>query len=287
MSDHVFVVGVPRSGTTLLQEILSTKANIALCPETHFFSTLIHKGVKKHIKHLVPADTDDKLRQLSKILKSGKIFGMLWINWAEQIDLDKVMENFAKTDRALRDLFDQIIKEYARGKGASRGGEKTPSHLFHVGTLVDWFPECRVIHILRDPRALLLSEMNKDIKPDYFFTKSNPMYNVGLFFWVAVGWWLAIHLHERYEKKYPENYMMLKNESLVLNPEAKVKAICDFIGIDWKEDMAELPPMVNTSFQGDTSHNPMERWKTLLPKKYVFLLNLTLRRHLKKHGYLD
>lgn len=285
-SNHIFVVGCPRSGTTLLWETLKSNPDIALAPETHFFSSLIHKGVLKSVKKLLPFDTDEKLTQLTNLFKSGKIFGMIWIDWERKINFNETIAEFAKTKRTPKDLFEQIMFGYARFHGKTRGGDKTPSHLYHVDTMVDWYPDCRVIHILRDPRALLLSEMYKDAKPDYFLGKDSPFYDLGLFFWVLMGWWLALNRHDKYSKLYPNNYMMVRFEDLVVNPGEKVKELCDFLDIELTDEMRELP-VVNSSFEVNSTHRPLTSWKEKLPKKYKFLLTALLRQKLKKYGYLQ
>jgi hypothetical protein len=177
------------------------------------------------------------------------------------------------------------MQQFAREKGKVIGGEKTPSHLFHVDTLIEWFPDCRVIHILRDPRAVLASEMNlRRAKPDYPLDKANPMYNFGLFLWVLVGWRLAVNRHARYGKRYPNNYFLVRFEDLYLDHEEIVKRVSAFLDIEFDKAMLN-PPIVGSSFQGEENHNPVHSWKERLPLQYVILLKLFLNHHLGRFGY--
>ena len=287
MSDYIFVVGCSRSGTTLLRDVFMSHPDVALALETHFFSKLAHKGVLRSVKHLFPIDSDKKLDELKIIFKSGDIFGMIWReDWDTDFDTDKMVDDFGRTNRTERDLFEQIMLNYAEHHGKKRAGEKTPSHLYHVDQLVEWFPACRIIHLVRDPRAILLSEVHKRSKPDYFLSKDNPLYSSGLFAWVVSSWWLAIREHERYQRMYPQNYLMVKFEDLVLDSENTFEKIREFVGLDSTEKQLNLPSKVNTSFEDDAKHDPLNRWKELLPKKYINLMNTILRRQLTQFGYL-
>ena len=286
MSAYIFIVGCSRSGTTLLRDALSAHPDTALALETHFFSKLAHKGVLRSVAHLFPFDSDEKFRELKRIFKSGNIFGMIWReDWDTDFDTDQLVDDFAMTQRTEKDLFEQIILNFAKLRGKKRAGEKTPSHLYHVDKLVEWFPDCRVIHLLRDPRAILLSEVHKRSKPDYFLKKENPLYSTGLFFWVVSSWWLAIRTHERYQRLYPENYKLIKFEDMIRDSENTFKTICDFVDLDDTGTMLKLPKKVNTSFDGDPTHDPLIRWKEKLPKSNIALMNRLLRKELTQFGY--
>ena len=70
-------------------------------------------------------------------------------------------------------------------------GEKTPSNVFHLHRLIEWFPQSVIFYIFRDPIAVLESEVNKRNKPGYPIKKSNPLYAYGLVGFVLVSWWLG------------------------------------------------------------------------------------------------
>ena len=64
--------------------------------------------------------------------------------------LDYPIRNYA-------DLVRAIFEEYAKGKGKSRWGDKTPTYVLDLDLLCRLFPNCRVIHLVRDGRDVAVS----------------------------------------------------------------------------------------------------------------------------------
>jgi hypothetical protein len=56
-----------------------------------------------------------------------------------------------------RTIFRVLMEEYARRAGKLRWGEKTPHHRDHIGEILEWFPDARIIFMIRDPRAVCAS----------------------------------------------------------------------------------------------------------------------------------
>ena len=141
----VFVVGVPRSGTTLLSAMLNAHPDIAISPETFFLEWALRRR-----------DVDPREEQ-------G--FERFWDDYSasksfESLGLDNaVLRNNlpAGGERTFVAIFASILQTYAEAHGEARCGEKTPRHYLYIDTLLEWFPRATVVFVVRDPRAVAAS----------------------------------------------------------------------------------------------------------------------------------
>ena len=140
---RIFVVGCPRSGTTLVQEILGVHDGIYVCKETHFFQKVRRKGKRKLLDHLVLSRTNvldafDFIRSHNELL--------------EQHDPSRV--------RSLRSavlFFDQMMTLETRSNDKSAWVEKTPHHVFDIRLINRYIPSAQFIHVIRDGRDVVAS----------------------------------------------------------------------------------------------------------------------------------
>ena len=138
----IFVVGMQRSGTTLLQSILTAHPNISIAPETHFLNKMVKtEGNAEEAFKLFWSDYTrrDRFRSLN-------------------IDPDH-MESLIREsgDLSFKNVFRTVLMQYATSRNKSRWGEKTPSHYAHLEQLLTWFPRASIIVVVRDPRAVCCS----------------------------------------------------------------------------------------------------------------------------------
>ena len=181
--------------------------------------------------------------------------------------------------------------------GANRPilGEKTPSHLFHVPTLLEWFPNTRIIHTFRDPRAIFVSESMKQRRLDATRAHSGrcaqaraPSFSPVLP-QVTLTWTRCAHLHRKYTESYPDRYRLLKFEDLTQYPETQLELLSGYLGID-------LTPLVldnltsNSSFT-DRRDKPgidsgaADRWKTHIKPWADRWFRLCCGKQLEQFGY--
>ena len=118
-----FIVGAPRSGTTLLQSILASHPNIAIPPETEFF-----------MKFADPASIARWDAWLEGFLASRA--------WSDQgLDADAFVRRAEATDRTPRSLFLALLSMHAERTGKGRVGEKSPQHARWIDRIEASFPE--------------------------------------------------------------------------------------------------------------------------------------------------
>jgi hypothetical protein len=225
-----------------------------------------------------PFDSDDKFKQLFQILGSGKINGKFWTY--KKLDLVQLREEFEDSGRHYSDLLWLALSQRGKANQKTIFGEKTPHNLYHLGELSTWYPNAKFIHIIRDPRAVFVSEIHRQDFPHHRLNKPNPLRDFGIFLYVLEDWNRNIRYHKKYQKKIPENNLMVSFSELCKNMKETTKHLCSFLGIDYDAAMND-PPRRGSSFQKD--HDPLDGWRKEIPWMYKFLFDLFLHRKIRKY----
>ena len=167
---HLFVVGVSRSGTTLMRRILNRSTQVALCDENFFLGHLISReGMRHKFRRFAPLSEDANVGRLVSWLYSPEFFrysrfrkpNWQWRWFLENIDRETMERRLLAGDRSDRAVFSLLMDLFAEAQGAEVRGEKTPAHVRHISTIMAWYPQGRVIHMMRDPRAIYASEVRR------------------------------------------------------------------------------------------------------------------------------
>src|SRR5215831_14255769 len=120
----VFVVGAPRSGTTLLAAMLSSHRSFSCGPETHFFVNTTQRRRDRAVRGRWPESAAGLLSQL-------KFEGSLLVELYGHSSQD-LLEALAVRPRRQSSLLEAITGPFAARMGKSRWVEKTPNHLLHL-----------------------------------------------------------------------------------------------------------------------------------------------------------
>ncbi len=204
-----FVVGVGRSGTTLLRMMLDAHPDLAVPWETHFLRDVRRLGLE---------GANDLETFRSTVVEHA--------SWADfHIDADvferslKALPQFSCAE-GLRTFY----RLYTEKFGKSRWGDKTPPHDSLMKELSDLLPEARFIHLIRDGRDVALSYRGKWFGPGDDMKAQ------------AAAWMSRIRRSRRLAQKVP-HYLEIRYEDLVAEPEKTLRQICEFIELPWSEQM--------------------------------------------------
>ena len=205
----VFVVGPPRSGTTLLRVQLCRHPDLWVLTETHLLDlwSTRHPGLR---------DGDPgAFAAYWEAFTATEAFGYL------ELDADAVAARVHADGRHRAvDVLASMLAEAADTRGVPRVGEKTPDHAHHVGTLLEAFPDARVLWLLRDPVATVASELALDRD----WASDVPAV-------AARRWADGVTALEGW--RHDPRVAVVRFEELVGAPEATLRRTCDHVELDW------------------------------------------------------
>lgn len=210
-----FIVGIGRSGTTLLMSMLNAHPDIQATPEVNFFNFFYHSFKNKR------EFSDKDISIVTDYIKSYKA------NNSSGFDFDFVSFNQTHNS-SFRNLYESFYSNFLYGgvkKNCSYFFDKNPINSFYLKEILETFPNAKFVFLTRDPRATYLSlKQKKNTKSSnvYFNSYRWYYYNIEVY---------------RFIKLYPEKTFVLKYEDLVLNTEDELKRMAIFFGFKYNEKM--------------------------------------------------
>jgi hypothetical protein len=292
---YIFIVGCDRTGTTLLVNILNNHSEICISNQTHFMGHLARPGFRQKMREFGDLSNDDNVRQLVEFIYDQPFAGGHYWRWLhEHVDPHTLLRRVLDSDRSERALFSILMQ--ARAGGESILGEKTPDHIKYVPTLLEWFPDARIIHTFRDPRAVFVSEFRfrwghtQTSFPYKQLRLSKPLFSLFVLFHMSLEWFLAANYHLKYKEQYPDNYYLLKFEDLVGDPENQIRLLCNFLEVEFEREMLEQK-VINTGFKSRRGkagfdEQAIDRWQDHITPLSRAWFSLWAGKYLKEFGYV-
>lgn len=160
-SSPVFIVGAPRSGTTLLVRLLRKYFNINFGAESQFI-VHFYKRLHKLGNLSDPRNMDRLIRKVAQercVARWKRQYGF-------SLDIDLLKREIREP--TFRGLLDGIYGQFAKFAGRKRWGDKYPPHCLDMPVLEALYPEAQYIHIVRDGRDVALSFQHVDFGPKNF-----------------------------------------------------------------------------------------------------------------------
>ena len=289
----VFIVGVNRTGSTLVKNMLDLNSELAMIPEEiHLWNPYPWvKVVLSYCNHIDFSDDDVVIAFVDKLF-SKKFYGSFWQNINQfGIDKNKVLSDLKEIDKEKLDckvIINLIFKNFLQKENKKRFGIKYPIHISKISLLNEWYPDCKIIHLTRDPRAVYSSKSNdeftKNIRKKYGRFEKIVLLITLIRVVFEYNWSRRIHLKHRHD----ENYVLLRYEDLVLEPEKKIKEICEFLEISFEENML-FPCGKPSSHSGEIikgfDKSRIDIWNEKIQKWEKNLINLFANKSLKEFKY--
>jgi hypothetical protein len=221
----VFIVGCPRSGTTLLQRLVDAHSQVAVTPETHWIPAFFQERTGLTPDGLVTPGLITRLLAYRTFPKLG----------ISQDQLERLLH--ADAPVSYPRFVSEVFTLYGAARGRELVGDKTPGYARHVPLLHELFPGARFVHLIRDGRDVCLSATGWQRKLPRLI-ELFPTWHEDPVSTAALWWkWHVDSARAAGRALPPALYRELRYERLVADPATECAELCDFLGIAYDAAM--------------------------------------------------
>lgn len=267
MNNLIFIIGVGRSGTSLLQSMLNAHDNVAFIPETHFLRKYVFKENKKI--------SSKNISDFRQELEADKDFLRARIKPEEILEIGNNCLN----------TYSLLLDNYLKVKKKTLIGDKDPRNIDFIPQLKNFFPSSKVIHIIRDPRDVVLSRTKADWSKGWPLSLHAYMYNTQITRGRKSG-----------RKLFHDNYFEVYYEDLIQQPEKELEQICFFLNIPFDKKMLNFGLSAKELVDKSEIHWKKEtfgpllssnkgKWRKAFNESQIDLIQRVCKSSLKKLPY--
>lgn len=227
-----FIIGIGRSGTTLINQILNANPHCLSTPETKFVMTFYSKYA--HQIAINPDELFQDIRTYYHTLRKDKQIDIWKLNYTQlqqQLQQYKPL-NYANACRIF--LLNMHYLERSNDQVCCIA-DKNPSYVSYLPQLLQLFPDAKFIISLRDYRAVFNSSQQ---------SKGNPIITPTV---RLLRWREHFNILSQYTQAMPDRFFWLPYEKLVHDNENKIRQLCLFLQIPFDTQMSQ-------------SHEPIKHW---------------------------
>ena len=258
----VFVVGTPRSGTTLLQAILVNSGIFFPMPETHFFSRVAYGVPERNLSK------EDRQKILHILTKKVRI----------EIDETIIWRLESKID-----IFEYIIGTFNR-EHKKTFLEKTPRHVFFYQEIMKYYPDARFVCLIREPKNIISSQTTKTTNPEKSIARVSLLYNK-----------IARSILELREN---DNVLLTRYEDLTNEPEQTTSSVFEFLNLPYDPSLVNnvaAPPGIVLPHEtwkdrnlelNKIQQNDPDKWQAALSEYQANVVNWITKSYASKFGYV-
>ncbi|MCF8030501.1 MAG: sulfotransferase [Desulfohalobiaceae bacterium] len=236
--DPFFIVGVGRSGTSLLMAMLNAHPQITLPPETHF--------LRRYANVKAPGSLDEAKRILDKdqyIQRLG-------------LDLDAVFEVLDSGKRPLSwvNCYRLLLGTYRARTGKSVIGDKDPKAIEYLPFLHSLFPGASILHLIRDPRDVFLSRL----RAEWSRGRSRLSHLLAYRAQFRQGRSHGLSL-------FGSSYKEIQYEQLLAHPQGVLQEVTAFLGVEYRSEMLHFKEAASSIISPDEASWKQNITGPLLP----------------------
>lgn len=211
----IMIAGMARSGSTLMQLVLSKHNGLFTMPETHFYEELARVGGMVELSHEQAMQLLARLQE-KQYLVSEKV----------QMLEPSVPRQGIHCDALFKQIMDSYRPTNDRQQEQLIWLEKTPGHLFHLHSVLSRQPDIKVV---------LTSRNAEDFSQSIMRTRWAPENLDG----VIALWNESVRYIAELQKSFAERVLHIRYEDMVVAPETVMPRVFSFCGFEWREEFLD------------------------------------------------
>ena len=284
---QIFIVGSSRSGTTMMGRILGNHQGVFTFKELHFFGTIWtnHSGLTLDRKQQI-----DLLSRLLCIEKNGLFQQDNISDFNDRASTILVNKNVSNP----LSIYELFLAEITSDNKCFIACDQTPKNIYYLNEILSYFPNAKVINMVRDQRDVLISQKNK-WKRRFLGASAIPLseairsyinYHPIL---SAKIWNSSLECTEKFTNN--SRVRLVRFEDLLVEPIRIVKELCEFLEIEFYQEMLNVP-VIGSSTQQDLKNqflidsSKKEKWKNGgLNSAEIYLSQLVSNSMMQKFKY--
>jgi len=210
----IYLAGIERSGTSLMYALLASHPNIAMTRRTNLWTYFNNQY----------GDLN-KAENLERCLSVMSQYKRLR---AIKIDTERIHRELDQGEKSYARLFSLIEGHFAEVQGKSRWGDKSLNTERYMDDIFAVFSNARIIHMMRDPRDRYASAKTR-------WTDMKGRVGAGTAMWLE-----SVKLARRGQQRFPRQYLVVRYEDLVAQPEQMLHKVCEFLGEEYVPEMLTM-----------------------------------------------
>jgi omega-hydroxy-beta-dihydromenaquinone-9 sulfotransferase len=288
----IFITGASRSGTTLLSFMLRNHPAVHGLKECQYFG-----------QWWDPRDSGRRFTRAEAIEAAAAMFacqehGVLAhrVGAAHRLRAAAVIDSLGAAGADPAVLFAAVAQELATAAGKTIPCEQTPRNIFYARRLLDIYPAAHIVHIVRDPRAVMASQKLRWQRRSLAENgKAVPRYE-SLRVWVNYHPYTVARLWSRassvaLQMAERPRVTLIRFEDLLREPEATVRLLCTRLGLEYDPAMLDVP-QVNSSHQSSAGGarrglhtDAIDQWRSKLSETETAITERYCGRLMRRFGY--
>lgn len=263
----IFIVGVGRSGTSLIQSMLNAHPQASFIPEISY------------IRRFLRSNTIVSKKKAKKILLADMRLNRL------DVPLADIISGSPGTKINLFQVYLEIISNYRNKLGKPIIGDKDPRCIEFIPRLYRYFPRAFLIQVVRDPRDVIAS------KTKAAWSKNRSIHNY------IFANLVQMQLAKIHAPLFGNNYQIVQYEKLLQNPSEILSQLCQKMKLEFEPNMLSFnqsaQELINEEeYQwkketlGPLLQNNINNWPGLLTPMQVGIIESVLDDIFKNYGYL-
>ena len=199
--EAIFVVGMPRSGTTLVERIISQHSDVTSAGELQHFGLLVKKMAKTASNRVIDAET---------------------VAATKSINFKELGKSYIDSTRAITGKTAKFV-------------DKMPLNVLYVGFILQALPKAKIICLDRNPLDTIVSNFRQ------LFSVNQSYYNYAYDLQTTAEFYLLFkQLTKLWLALFPENFYLINYEKLVNDPIKEAKQLITFCNLTWQEDCINI-----------------------------------------------